>query len=94
MTAMQISCVGCAVPSFTVGYEMLGVSGFSKYGTFILKVKISSNAGNRGDLRIIYNNKYYLSFPKMCFAELGTLAEIMQKGNRLVIKNKTFLHNL
>jgi len=80
------------VPSFTEGYEILGVSGFSIYGTFILKAKISWNARNDGDLRIIYNNIHYPSFPKMCFAELGTLAEIMRKGKPLVIKSKTFLH--
>jgi hypothetical protein len=93
MTAMQISCVGCAVTSFTVGYEMLGILVFSKYGTFILKVKILWNAEN-GDLQIIYINIYYLNFPKMCFAGLGTMAKIMQEDKTLVIKSKMFLHVL
>ena len=77
-----------------LGYEMLGFCAFSKYGTFTLEVKISGNAGNVGDLRIVYNNIHYLSFLKMCFAWLGTLSGIMQKGNPLVIKTKTFLHIL
>jgi hypothetical protein len=50
MTAMRISCVVYAIPSHIMVYEMLGVSGFSKYGTFNLKVKISWNAGNVQDL--------------------------------------------
>jgi hypothetical protein len=40
MTAIQISFLGCAVPSFMIGYEMLGVSGLSKYDTIALKVRI------------------------------------------------------
>jgi hypothetical protein len=91
MAAMQIFSVGCAVPSFNVGYEMLGASGFSKYGTFTLIVKFSWNAGNGGNLQIIYNNIYYPSFPNMCFAGPRTLPEIMQKGKPLVIKSKFFL---
>jgi hypothetical protein len=87
---MQISCVECAVPSFIIRYETLGVSGVSKYGTFNLKIKILWNAGNVGNLRIIYNNIPYLSFSKICFAGLGTLAELMQECNSLVIKSKTF----
>jgi len=53
MTTMHISRVGCAVHSFIVGYEVLGVSGFSKYGTFTLKAKILWNAKNVGDQRIV-----------------------------------------
>ena len=83
MAAMQIPCLGCAVPSFIVAYKMLGVNGFWKYGTFTLKVKIFWNAGNVGDLRIMYNNILYLIFPKMCFGGLGTLAELMQMCNSL-----------
>jgi len=37
MAVMQISCVGCAVLSFNVRYEILGASGFSKYHTFWVK---------------------------------------------------------
>jgi hypothetical protein len=92
MTAIQISCVGFAVRSFIVVYEMLGVSGYSKYGTFNLKGKISWNAGNVQDLRIMHIKILYLSFPKMCFAGLGTLAELTHVCNLFVIKNKTFLH--
>ena len=62
---IQISCVGCAVPSFITGYEMFGFSGFSKYGTFNLKVRILWNAGNWSDLRIINNNIVYLKFTKL-----------------------------
>ena len=29
MAALPVSCVGCAVPSFIVGYERLSVSWFS-----------------------------------------------------------------
>ena len=36
MTAIQISFLEFAVPSFIIGYEMLGVSGFSKYVTLNL----------------------------------------------------------
>jgi ABC-type microcin C transport system permease subunit YejB len=92
MTAMRIFCVGCAVPLLILGYEMLVFSGFSKYGTFTLKVKISWNAVNVGDLRIVYNYILYLSFPKMCFAGMGTLAELMQVCNPLVIKSEKFFH--
>jgi len=53
MTTMHISRVGCAVHSFIVGYEMLGVSVFSKYCTFNLKAKILWNVENVGDQRII-----------------------------------------
>ena len=93
MTAIQISCLGCAVHSFIVGYEMLGVSGFLKYGTFTLKVKIPWKAENGEDLRIVYNNIFYLSFPEMCFAEPVKLAAIMPFCNPLVIKSKIFLHD-
>jgi hypothetical protein len=41
---------------YTRLHEMLDVSGFSKYDTFTLEVRISWNAGNVGDLRIIYYN--------------------------------------
>jgi hypothetical protein len=40
MTAMRIAFVGYVILSLIVVYEMLGVIGFSKYGTFTLKVKI------------------------------------------------------
>jgi len=94
MTAMHIFCVGCAVTSCTVGYEMLGVFLFPKYGTFILKVNISWNKGNGGEMRIMYINIHYLRFPRMCFAGLGTMAEITQEDNPLVITRKTFLRVL
>jgi hypothetical protein len=58
-------------------YEMLGVRGFSIYGAFTVKVKISWNAGNVGNLRIIYNDIFYLIFTKMCFVGLGKLIELM-----------------
>jgi hypothetical protein len=58
---------------------MLGVIGFSKYGTFTLTVSNVRNAGNIGDLRIIYNNMFYLSFPKKCFAGLGKLVQLMEE---------------
>jgi hypothetical protein len=45
-------------------YEILNCSVFSKYGTFTLKVKISWNGVNVRDLRIMYNNRIYLSFSK------------------------------
>jgi len=57
---------------------MFGCSGFPTYGTFTLKGKIKWNAGKVGDRRLTYNNMLYLSFPKMWFAGLGTLAELMQ----------------
>jgi hypothetical protein len=56
---------------------MLGVSGFSKYGPFTLKVKFSWNAGNVGNLRFIENDIFYLIFSKMCFVGLGTLVELI-----------------
>jgi len=46
MKAIQIFSVGYAVTLFRVGYEMLGVSAFSKYDTFTLKLKISWPAGD------------------------------------------------
>jgi hypothetical protein len=46
MKAMRNSCVVYAIPSLIMVYEGLGVNGFSKYGTFNFKVKISWNAGN------------------------------------------------
>jgi hypothetical protein len=49
---------------------MLGDIGFSKYGTITLKVRNVWNSGNIGDLRIIYDNIFYLCFPKKCFAGL------------------------
>ena len=54
----------CAVSLFIIGYEMLYVSGFSKYGIVTLKVKIVWNAGKGANLRIIYNNIIYLNFTK------------------------------
>jgi hypothetical protein len=72
---------------------MLGVSGFSKYDTFTSKVKIPWNAGNGGDLRIIYSDIFYISFPEMCFAGPGKLTAIMQLYNLLLIKSKIFLHD-
>jgi len=77
MTTIEISSVGYAVPIFTAGHEMLGVSGFSKYDTFTLKLKVSCSAGNGGDLGIIYSNLLYLSFRKMCFAGPGRLVQFM-----------------
>jgi hypothetical protein len=62
MTIIQISCLGCAVTSFVTEYKILGVSGFSKYGTFTLKIKIVWNAGNGSDMRILNNNIIYLNF--------------------------------
>jgi hypothetical protein len=56
-------------------------------------VKIPWKAENGGDLRIIYNNICYLSFPEMCFAGPGKLAAIIQLCNPLVIKSKIFLHD-
>jgi hypothetical protein len=50
---------------------MLGVSGFSKYGTFTFKVRIVWNAGNGADLRIIKNNIIYLNFTKYVFCRVG-----------------------
>ena len=77
MTTILISSVGYAVPLFTEGHEMLGVSWFSKYDTFTLKLKLLWPAGNGGDLGIIYSNLLYLSFPKMCFAEPGKIVQHM-----------------
>ena len=62
--------------------------------TFILKVNISWNKGNGGEMRIMYINIHYLRFPRMCFAGLGTMAEITQEDNPLVITRKTFLRVL
>ena len=64
MTTILISSVGYAVPLFTEGHEMLGVSWFSKYDTLTLKLKLLWPAGNSGDLEIIYSNLLYLSFQK------------------------------
>jgi len=69
--AIQISLLECAVPSFIIGYEMLGVSGFSKYDTITLKVRIVWNAGNWANLRIIYNNIIYLNFTKVVLSRAG-----------------------
>jgi len=43
---------------------MLRFSGFSKYGTFHLIVRIVWKTGNGADLGIIYNNIIYLNFTK------------------------------
>jgi len=77
MTNIQISSVGYAVPLFTVGHEMLGVSGLSKYDTFTLILTVSWPAGNGGGLGIIYSNLLYLNFPKLCFAGPGKLVQLM-----------------
>jgi len=71
MTTIHISCLGCAVTSFVTGYEMLGVSGFSTYGTITLNVRIVWNAGNWSDLRIINNNIIYLNFTKDALSRTG-----------------------
>jgi hypothetical protein len=71
VAALQFSCVGCAVPSVIVGYEILGGSVFSKYGTFALEVKISWNSGNGADLRVIHNNIFYVSFSNDIFFRFG-----------------------
>ena len=73
---------------------MLGLSGFSKYGTFTLKVRNVWNVGNVVDLRITYNNIIYLSFPKMCFAWLGTLVQLMEECTIILIISKTFFRVL
>jgi len=52
MTAIQISFFECAVASFIIEYVMLGVSGFSKYDTITLKIRIVWNAGIGAYLRI------------------------------------------
>lgn len=82
--------MGCAVILFALEHEMLGASGFSKYYTFSLEVMISWDAGNGGDLRIIYNNLLYLSFQRMCFAWPLKFVQLMQECNPFVIKKKQF----
>jgi len=90
MAALHISFVRCTVPSLNIEYEMFGYSGFPTYGTFILNVKIRCDAGKVRDLPFTYNIMLYLTFPKMCFAGLGTLAELMQVSKPSLIKTKCF----
>jgi len=43
---------------------MMRFSGFSKYGTFNLRVRIVWNTKTGADLRITYHNIIYLNFTK------------------------------
>ena len=71
MTAIHIYFLGFAVPSFIIGYVVLGVCGFSKYGNLTLKVKIVWNIGNRSYLRIINNDITYLNCIKDVLIRAG-----------------------
>jgi hypothetical protein len=71
MSAFPISCVGCALLSIIIGYEMLGVSRFFEIRHLYFKGKVIVECRKPGGYAKYMKNVIYLIFSNDGFCRAG-----------------------